>query len=269
MVGDSMGEFYVYVYIDPRNYEEFYYGKGSGSRKDFHLSDESDSAKTRRIKDIRAVGLEPTVRVIAHDLSEDQAFLIEKTLLWKLGKNLTNEAGGSFGKNFRPHNMMHVELSGFDFKTGIYYYNVGDGNTRKWTDYKTYNFISAGQGSKWRDSICNFQEGDVVAAYLNRHGYVGIGSIMQRARPLREIMIKNKFLIDLVHPGMRANVESDEKCEYVALVTWHAAVDGENAKWKSGLFSTRGHVRASLDRQQKTIEFLESEFGIDMRALAR
>ena len=25
--------FYVYVYIDPRNFQEFYYGKGKDSRK--------------------------------------------------------------------------------------------------------------------------------------------------------------------------------------------------------------------------------------------
>jgi len=28
-----MDDYYVYVYIDPRNHEEFYYGKGKGSRK--------------------------------------------------------------------------------------------------------------------------------------------------------------------------------------------------------------------------------------------
>ena len=43
-----MSDYYVYVYIDPRNYEEFYYGKGKGSRKDAHLSDSSDSEKARR-----------------------------------------------------------------------------------------------------------------------------------------------------------------------------------------------------------------------------
>jgi hypothetical protein len=27
-------DYYVYVYIDPRNFEEFYYGKGRGNRKE-------------------------------------------------------------------------------------------------------------------------------------------------------------------------------------------------------------------------------------------
>ena len=53
-----MSNYYVYVYIDPRNFEEFYYGKGKGSRKYAHVNDESDSEKTRRIKAIRKEGLD-------------------------------------------------------------------------------------------------------------------------------------------------------------------------------------------------------------------
>ena len=51
-----MNDYYVYVYIDPRNYEEFYYGKGIGSRKVAHLNDTSDSAKAKRIADIQREG---------------------------------------------------------------------------------------------------------------------------------------------------------------------------------------------------------------------
>jgi hypothetical protein len=40
---------YVYVYIDPRNYEEFYFGVGKGSRKNAHLSSHADTEKTKRI----------------------------------------------------------------------------------------------------------------------------------------------------------------------------------------------------------------------------
>ncbi|HEV3417199.1 MAG TPA: GIY-YIG nuclease family protein, partial [Pirellulales bacterium] len=81
-----MSDFYVYVYIYPRNLEEFYYGKGRGSRKGAHLVDKSDSAKSRRIAEIRKEGLAPLIRVIARGLTEAEALLVEKTLLWKLGK---------------------------------------------------------------------------------------------------------------------------------------------------------------------------------------
>ena len=82
----DMDNFYVYVYIDPRNFEEFYYGKGKGDRKNAHLDDTADTAKTKRIADIKKEGLEPIIRVIARGLSENDALLVEKTLLWKLGK---------------------------------------------------------------------------------------------------------------------------------------------------------------------------------------
>jgi hypothetical protein len=61
------------------------------------------------------------IRVIAFDLSEHDALLVEKTLLWKLGGQLTNVSSGHYSENFRPHNTLHLELSGFDYKSGIYY----------------------------------------------------------------------------------------------------------------------------------------------------
>ena len=41
-------DYYVYVYIDPRNLKSFYYGKGKGSRKEAHLNDAS-ILKAKRI----------------------------------------------------------------------------------------------------------------------------------------------------------------------------------------------------------------------------
>ena len=43
-----MKEYYVYVYIDPRNFEEFYYGKGKGSRKNAHLYENGDYVTVNR-----------------------------------------------------------------------------------------------------------------------------------------------------------------------------------------------------------------------------
>jgi len=263
-------DFYVYVYIDPRNFEEFYFGKGRGSRKDAHLSDTSDSEKARRIAAIHKAGLKPLIRVIARDLSEYDALLIEKTLLWKLGRQLTNVSSGHYSENFRPHNSLHLELSGFDFQCGIYYYNVGEGPHRNWDDYRKFGFISAGQGIRWRDAMLGFQKGDVVAAYLKKHGFVGIGVLTNRASPIRDVTIKRKPLLShsLRCPKMSENAKSDELCEYVATVKWITAVERGQAKWKSkaGLYTTT-HVRASLDGQPKTIAFLEKEFAVNMRDL--
>jgi len=75
----ELRDFYVYVYVDPRNYEEFYYGKGKGARRVAHLTDETDSEKVARINAIRKEGLDPIVRTIAAGLTEQEALLIETT----------------------------------------------------------------------------------------------------------------------------------------------------------------------------------------------
>jgi uncharacterized protein len=265
-----MTDYYVYVYIDPRNFEEFYFGKGRGSRKDAHLSDTSDSEKAKRIAAIEAAGLKPIIRVIARDLSEHDALLVEKTLLWKLGRHLTKVSSGHYAENFRPHNMLHLELPRFDYQSGIYYYNIGEGSHRNWDDYREYGFISGGQGLRWRDAMLGFREGDALAAYLKGYGFVGLGIIVERAKPIREATIRGKPLLSwpLTCTNMSENVESNDLSEYVALVRWVAAVERGQAKWKAkaGLYTTT-HVRASLEGQSATLDFLEAVFNVNIKLL--
>lgn len=266
-----MNNYYVYVYIDPRNFEEFYYGKGKGSRKDSHLFSESDTAKSKRIAAIKKEGFTPTIRVIASNLTEDEAFLIEATLLWKLGKYTDNIASGRFTSKFRPHNTMHLELSNFDFQNGIYYYNIGEGPHRNWDDYKKYGFISAGQGKRWRDAMSGFQVGDIVVAYLKNYGFVGVGQIKSKAEMIKKVMIDGKRLLELevTCKNMSDNMNDIDKSEYVSLVKWFKVFSRDEAKWKSnsGIYTTT-HVRASLDGQPKTIKFIEENFGIKIREYA-
>jgi len=260
-----MNNYYVYVYIDPRNFQEFYYGKGKGSRKDAHLGENSDSEKSRRINAIKTEGLEPIIRVIARNLSEHDALLVEKTLLWKLGRQLTNISSGHYASNFRPHDVFHKRISGFDFQNGFYYYNVGEGVHRNWDDYIEYGFISAGQAPRFRDAMLGFHKGDMIAAYLKGHGFVGIGQITQTAMPVREVLIENVPLLQkkLTCPNISENSNNPEKSEYVALVNWISSYSRSKAKWKakSGLFTSQ-LVRASMDSQPETVKYLEREFAV-------
>lgn len=265
-----MNKYYVYTYIDPRNLEEFYYGKGKGSRKSAHVFDVSDSKKAQRIQSIKKAGLEPMIRVIAAGLTEAEALLVEATLIWKLGRFTANIAGGHFAEKFRPHDTYHLELSGFDYRNGIYYYNVGESRHRNWDDYRKYGFISAGQGRKWRDAMLRFEKGDVVAAYLKRRGFVGIGVIIKPAERIRDVEIGGQRLLDikLACPNMGENAGNSDKSEYVCVVDWLKDVSRTEPKWKSGaeLYTTT-HIRASLDNQPRTVDFLSREFGIEIRSL--
>jgi uncharacterized protein len=87
--------------FDPRNYEEFYYGKGCGGRKDAHLAALNESEKTRRVAAIRKEGEEPIIRVVAKGLTEREALLVETTLIWKLRRDLTNLKQGHYSRQFR------------------------------------------------------------------------------------------------------------------------------------------------------------------------
>ena len=268
----KLNDYYVYVYIDPRNHEEFYYGKGRGTRKDAHLKDKSDNEKTKRIADIRKQGLEPIIRVIATGLTQEEALLIEKTLLWKLGKWTTNVATGHFAKKFRPNDTLHKEIFGFDFENALYYYNVGENRARNWDDYRKYGYISAGWGARYRDTMSGFHLGDVVVAYLKGHGYVGIGRIKETAKMIRDVRIDGARLLDLPLIATDADHDCDDadESEYVCLVKWIKRVPREKAKWKAGagLFTTP-MIRASLDGQPKTVRFLEREFGVSIDKLIR
>jgi hypothetical protein len=265
-------DYYVYVYIDPRNNEEFYYGKGRGNRKSAHLLAEGDSVKVRRIREIQREGEQPKIKVVATDLTEEQAYLVESALLWKLGKTLTNAVAGVFAGKFRPHNTLHKELPGFDFDHGIYFVNVGEGAHRCWSDSRKYGFLSAGQQRKYSEQLEGLQSGDVVVAYLNKHGYVGIGVVERSPVRVREFRWHGKALkqYKLQQPNVFDNADDVDNSEYIVRIRWKKAVDADKAKWKAkaGLFTTR-LVRASLANQTKTLRFLEIEFSIGFKDLVR
>jgi hypothetical protein len=133
-----------------------------------------------------------------------------------------------------------------------------------------YGFISAGQDKKWGPRMLKFNKGDIIVARLKRRGYVGVGRIIQTAKRIREVEIEGEKLsdLDLKCKNMFENSNNKEKSEYVALVKWIKAVPREQAKWKpnSDLYAPQ-HIRASLDNQPKTIEFVEKEFNLSIKKL--
>ena len=86
---------YVYIYIDPRNQELFYIGKGTGNRLLSHLTDDTESEKARRIAEIRKAGHEPKIDILRYGLSDSEAALVEAAAIDLIGKdNLTNQNSG-------------------------------------------------------------------------------------------------------------------------------------------------------------------------------
>ncbi len=93
---------YVYLYLDPRNKEIFYVGKGEGDRVFAHLEEQSESKKMQRIKEIRTAGFEPHLEILRHNLpDEDTAYLLESAVIDLLGiPPLTNRVKGHDSSEF-------------------------------------------------------------------------------------------------------------------------------------------------------------------------
>jgi uncharacterized protein len=94
---------YVYVYIDPRNGEPFYIGRGKGNRVFTHLSQRLVTDKVARIRDIRNSGNTPQIDILRYGLSDSEAQLVEAAAIDLIGKGrLTNRVAGyhksSFGR---------------------------------------------------------------------------------------------------------------------------------------------------------------------------
>jgi len=248
-------------------------GKGKGSRRTAHLDDTSDSVKAQLISAIKSEGLAPIIKTIAARLTEQEAHLIETTLIRRLGRTLTNLAAGRYTSLFRPQNTLHKQLSRFDFQNTVYYFNVAEGSDhRRWEDCQRLGFLSAGGGKQWRDQVLDISPGDLLIAYLKGHGYVGVGKVTHPARPYLDVRIKGKLLGEFGSncAGMAGMQDDLDNCEYPILVDWVRTVPRNEAKWmpKSGLFATQ-HVKASLDNQPKTVAFVEREFNVNLDELIR
>jgi len=88
-------QYYVYIYIDPRNNEIFYVGKGKNNRCFQHLTDQKESEKVQKIEDIRKDGKEPIIEMLIHGVSDDIAKKVEASVIDLIDtKKLTNKIKG-------------------------------------------------------------------------------------------------------------------------------------------------------------------------------
>ncbi len=94
-----MNEYYIYVYMDPRKpgqynydgykleYEPFYIGKGKKSRYLRHLKiKEWNPLKNNKILKIQKAGIEPIIRKIQNNLTNEEAIEIEIKLIREIGR---------------------------------------------------------------------------------------------------------------------------------------------------------------------------------------
>ena len=254
--------------------KEFYYGKGRGKRKFSHLRGKADTDKNKRIKAIKMAGLDSIIKVIAKGLTEEQAHLIEATLLWKLGRFTDNVVQGHKSKDiFRPKNSLHLELPGFDSNNEIYRANVGEHSKfdkvgRKWEDCVKYKFVCAGSGTRWINLIKNLTIGDIVVMYLTGKGFVGVGRVEKEAVPAKDFKVRGQTILSINTVGSYdGNKNNLSKCQYMAKVKWIRVVDRNNAVKASGKgYNLRGAL-VPISKNLKMIQFINKSFSTDLYKL--
>ena len=248
----NKNNYYVYAYINPKNFKEVYYGKGKGNRKNAHLY--------RWPNEI--------VRVIATDLTEQQAYFVEAALIWQARKDhkkIRNKQGGKRDYQFRPEGEPYaLKVPGFDYQQGLYRINVGDSGNwgRVWEDSKKYNFISAGHGKSFSDQIRGLKKKDIMAAYLNGSGYVGIGRVKEEAVPMSKFKYWGKLLISYELKGTDYFTDS----EYGIKVSWIKVLKRENGRTVPRKFGRQGGTVTPI-RTRRLMTFLEKEFNVNMDEL--
>lgn len=114
----ALGDFYVYGLIDPRTNQFFYIGKGTGNRVFEHEREslncrDSEKLKLKTIEEIKSQGLEVKKIIINSNLTEEEAYKAEASLIAAFDyiNGLTNIVSGH-------HSTGAMSVEQFESKNG-------------------------------------------------------------------------------------------------------------------------------------------------------
>ncbi|SFL48530.1 hypothetical protein SAMN04488004_12212 [Loktanella salsilacus] len=150
--------------------------------------------------------------------------------------------------------------------SGYFFVNAGLGEHRSWSDMRRYGFISAGGGEFYTKRLQQLNVGDEVFVYDKGNGYIGYGAVVSEAQPASAFITAHGPLFDqpLSEPRFKRNGEPAEQAEHVVGIEWRKTVEPAQAKRFKGAFANQNIVCKLRD--EATVDFLISEFGVDTRA---
>jgi hypothetical protein len=144
------------------------------------------------------------------------------------------------------YGVRHLRLSPRDAWNGRdYYVSVGEGAHRSWEDFRRYGFVSAGGGAWYSRTLKSLQPGHRVFACIPGTGYVGVGTVVEPAVPVREFRVdvdgQHLSLLEapLAAPRMAEYGDDPDKTEYVVRVEWIEALSRSKAIWEKDMFANQ------------------------------
>ena len=150
---------------------------------------------------------------------------------------------------------------------GEYYVSFGHGDTRSWSDAKTYGFICGGGGSWYSKTLFMLEPGDRVWVNIPQLGYVGVGTVTGEAVRASEYTVPvdgvDRHIFEVSEATYnRDSVDDDENCEYFVPIEWLHTREISAAIKEVGFFGNQNTVCRprttswdhTVDRLRKILE---------------
>lgn len=150
---------------------------------------------------------------------------------------------------------------------GEYYVSFGDDPSRSWEEARKYNFVSAGGGSWYSNTLNLLNVGSRIWVKVPGQGFVGVGRVKGLAEPADSFKVnvdgKVQLAVDVLKAATyhRSFMGDSEKMEYFVPVEWADTVPLESAVNDIGLFGNQNTVCApKTPKWTHTIERLKQAF---------
>lgn len=209
---------------------------------------ELDTSSERIVNYLRTFGVPVNAVFFSYLEDNDRRYLARS---WLAGDEKESSVGGKPGKR--------AAWNGRDW-----YVSFGGG--RPWEDARQFNFVSAGGGKFYSQTIRSLPKDAQVWVNVPGSGYVAVGMTLAPASRFEEATVlldgtwsplaKQTLSRDYQHPG-----DSDDDAEWVVPVKWLKALPENEAFWQKGMFASQ-HSACKL-RQEFTLGLLETHFGVD------
>ncbi|MFE1854703.1 endonuclease NucS domain-containing protein [Streptomyces sp. NPDC007148] len=227
------------------------------------VASEIDAA-TERIVTYLASGFQVPVNVLFFRYFEDggRAYLA-RTWLIDEAETAAPSAGTKGRGKQEPWN-------GVDW-----YVSFGDEpGSRSWDDALRYGFVSAGGGEWFSRTLRSLPIGARVFTHIPKVGYVGVGTVSGEPQPFEDAVLTHdghrRPMAELPLKGTYrptpagAEVDGQDRREWIVPVTWEQAAPRERALWRPGFFANQNS--ACKLRARFTIGEVSRHFGIDQNS---
>ncbi len=136
-----------------------------------------------------------------------------------------------------------------------------------WEDCIKYNFVSAGGGKWYSQSLNQLFPGARIFAMIPKKGYVGVGIVKENPVPIKEFIVNNNgakvsiFDVPVIVEDIKKNADDLEKCEYFVKIEWIKTVPESKAYWEKGMRANQNS--AFKLKSEFTLEKLIKFFELD------